>query len=351
MSAPGIGLDAVTVASLDPSGQAAEILDLPTHLRDAPWRVESAGIERHEAAGGLVVAGMGGSAIGARLALGVIGDRARRPITLAQGYALPSWVQGPEYTVLCSSYSGHTEETLACYDLAKSAGTRRIVASTGGPLVERAREDGVPVIPVPAGFQPRAAVGYSTGIALGVAALCGAAPDLGDEIEAAAGLTERLAAQWAPAGPDDAEPKQLARALLGRLAVIAGAELTAPIAYRWKCQLNENAKVPAFSSELPELDHNEIEGWGDAERYAQFALVLLSDRDTGVPTQRRLDVTAELVAGEGSPVHRIASQGETRAERLASLVLLGDLVSLYLAVLRGVDPATIDAIGRLKEAL
>ena len=126
---------------------------------------------------------MGGSSVGGRLAAGALGPRLRRPLALAMGYDIPSWI-GSETLVLCSSYSGSTEETLATYDAAKAAGAPRIVATTGGPLAERARADGVPVVPLPGGFQPRAAVGYSLVTALEAAALCGAAPSLRDEVEA-----------------------------------------------------------------------------------------------------------------------------------------------------------------------
>ncbi len=240
-------LDAAAVAVVDSTGQAGEILDLPVHLRDALWRVDSAGLRPGEAPSDLVVAGMGGSGIGGRLALAALGPRAARPLTMAAGYTLPPWVTAAS-TVLCSSYSGSTEETLACYDAAGSLGARRIVATTGGPLAERARRDGVPVIPLPGGFQPRAAVGYATVVALEVAALAGAAPSLRTEIEAAAVLADRLAAEWRPAGPEDSEAKRLARALHGSVPVIAGAELTSAVAYRWKTQLNENANLHAFAS-------------------------------------------------------------------------------------------------------
>nr|MBA2512880.1 bifunctional phosphoglucose/phosphomannose isomerase [Solirubrobacterales bacterium] len=110
-----LGRDAV--AAVDTTAQVAEILDLPTHLRDALWRVDSAGLRRAPASGGLVVAGMGGSGIGGRLAIAALGPRARRPMSVAAGYSLPPWT-GAQTTVLCSSYSGATEETLACYDAA-----------------------------------------------------------------------------------------------------------------------------------------------------------------------------------------------------------------------------------------
>jgi glucose/mannose-6-phosphate isomerase len=342
-------LDRAAVAAVDPTGQAAEILDLGVHLRDALWRVESAGLRAEPAPGGLVVAGMGGSGIGGRLARAAIGPRARAPIVLARGYALPPWV-GEDALVLCSSYSGATEETLACFQDAAARGARRIVATTGGPLAERARAEGVPVVPLPGGFQPRAAVGYLTVVALEAAALCGAGPPLRDEVEGAADLAAELAGEWGPDGPADGAAKALAHRLAGTVPVMVGAGATAAVAYRWKCQLNENAKLPAFASELPELDHNEILGWRvpEAER---FAAVFLEDLDAHERVQARFEITAGLVAERAATVERVRARGGTPLERLVSLVALGDLVSLYVAVLRGADPGDVALLEGLKREL
>jgi glucose/mannose-6-phosphate isomerase len=343
-------LDRTAVAAVDSTGQVDEILDLPIHLRDALWRVDSAAISPCDTPGGLIVAGMGGSGVGGRLAAGAIGPRARRPLVVTDGYALPGWA-GPDTLVLCSSYSGTTEETLAAYDDAGRRGAPRIVVTTGGPLAERARRDDVPVIPVPGGFQPRAAVGYSLVSALEAAALCGAAPSLREEVQAAAALAETLAAEGGPEGPGEGEAKAIARRLHGTVPVIAGAELTAPVAYRWKCQINENAGQPAFASALPELDHNEAVGWAAADGFGRFSAVFLEDPGNHPRNRLRSELTAEQAAAGAVVVERVTARGETPTERLVSLVLLGDLVSLYLAVLRGEDPASIPPIDELKAAL
>jgi len=343
-------LDAEAVAAVDSTGQAGEILDLPTHLRDALWRVDSAGIPPADAPGGVIVAGMGGSAVGGRLAQAALGSRLSRPFVVADGYGLPPWA-GPEHVVLCSSYSGATEETLAAYDDALERGAPRIVATTGGPLAERARRDRVPVIPLPGGFQPRATVGYGLVAALEAAALAGAAPSLRDEVEAAAALAETLAAEWGPSGEEDSEAKRIARALHGTAPVVVGAELTAPVAYRWKCQINENASLPAFSSELPEADHNEVVGWPGAAGLGPFSAVFLDDPKAHPRNALRSDLTAAEAQAGARVVERVTARGDTRLERLISLVLLGDLISLYLAVLAGTDPVDIAPIDRLKASL
>jgi glucose/mannose-6-phosphate isomerase len=338
------------VAAVDRTGQIADILALPEHLTDALWRVESARIESHDSPGGLVVAGMGGSSIGGALARAALGDRASRPIVLARSYDVPACTT-PDTTVLCSSYSGNTEETLAVYEGAGALGARRVVATTGGRLAEAARADGVPVIPLPGGFQPRAAVGYSFVVALEVAAACGVGERLHSEIDVAAEHAKLLAAEWGPDGPDDGLAKMLARGLHGTIPQIVGAGPTAAIAYRWKCQVNENAKLPAFCAELPELDHNEIVGWEGASGMGPFSAVFLDDSDLHPRVRQRIELTRGLIASRGGRTFRIDSIGETRLERLVSMVLLGDLVSLYLAVLRSVDPGPIDVIDQLKAAL
>ncbi|MGI8428894.1 MAG: bifunctional phosphoglucose/phosphomannose isomerase [Solirubrobacteraceae bacterium] len=338
------------IAAVDTAGLLDDILTLPAQLRDAMWRVGSANLEPEDAPGGLIVAGMGGSAIGGALARAALGDRASRPIVLARGYALPAWTT-PDTTVLCASYSGNTEETLASFEAAGAVGARRIVATTGGQLALSARAEGVPVIPLPASFQPRAAVAYSLVIALEVAALCGAGEGLHSEIDVAAAHAEELVSQWGPDGADHCLAKELARGLHQTVPQVAGAGLTAPVAYRWKTQINENAKLPCFASELPELDHNELAGWRGAPELGRFSAVFLDDSDLHPRIRQRIELTRGLIAGDAAATYRVESVGESRTERLVSLVLLGDLVSLYIAVLRGVDPSAVTVIERLKGEL
>jgi glucose/mannose-6-phosphate isomerase len=323
------------VTGVDSTNQLAEVLGLPEHLRDALWRVDSAGIAPHSGVRQMLVAGMGGSAIGARLAAGAIGDRLTKPVGLASNYTLPPGT-GPDTLVLCSSYSGNTEETLAAYDAAKAAGAPRIVSTTGGALAERARADGVPVIPLPGGFQPRHAVGYATVVALEVARLAGASPDLRGEVEEAAAGIE---------GFDPAEAEPLADSLHATTPVIHGADLTAPVAYRWKSQFNENAKQHAFATELPEGNHNEICPW--VNERDRFTPVFLEDPGMHPRNAARMEIARDVSGGgivvavrEGAPL-----------ARLIRLVLLGDVLTIRCALLRGEDPVTIEGIDALKARL
>jgi glucose/mannose-6-phosphate isomerase len=321
------------IAKVDSTGQLADVLALAEHLRDAVWRVESAIMQDWDTPAGLVVAGMGGSAIGGALARAALGDHASRPIFVTRAYGIPTWTT-PDTMVMCASYSGETEETLACYESAGALGAKRTVVTTGGRLAEMARADGVPVIPLPAGFQPRAAVAYML-----VASL------------EAAGHVEQLVAEWGPDAPEDSLAKTIARGLHGTTPVISGAGLTTPIAYRWKTQINENAKQPAFYHELPELDHNEIVGWEGANDVGRFSAVFLDDSDAHPRVKQRMELTEQLIAGNAAASFRIETRGQTAIDRVISLVLLGDLVSIYLAALRGVDPGPVKLIDELKEAL
>jgi glucose/mannose-6-phosphate isomerase len=338
------------IEALDPQGMLGDVLAQPLQIGDALWRAQSAGIHASDRPGGLIVCGMGGSAIGGDLAVAALGDRATRPITIVRGYALESWT-GPDSLVLCCSYSGDTEETLACFDAAGAAGAQRVVLTTGGKLARMAREEGVPVVGVPAGMQPRAAVLYMMIGTLECAALCGAAPGLHSEIDSSTALLERLVTEWGPEASGDSEAKAIAAQLEGTVPVVHGAGPTAAIARRWHTQLNENAKVAAFWSELPEANHNEIVGWERGRGLAPLAAIFLCDPDQHPRMQRRIELHGAEVERAGAPTRLVDSRGDSRLERVLSLLLLGDFVSVYLAVLEAVDPTPVESLGRFKEAL
>ena len=334
------------IAAIDPKDALGDVLAQPHQIGDALWRVEAAGVPRGDYAGGLLVAGMGGSAIGAELAAAALGDRAQRPIRSVRDYRLETWT-GPDTFVLCSSYSGNTEETLACFDEATAKGIPRAVVTTGGQLAERARAEGVPVIGVPSGMQPRAAVLYGVIAALECAAAVGAAPSVRAELEAAPAYLERLVAEWGPDSPEDSRAKALARELHGSIPVFYGADPTVAIAKRWKNQWNENPKLPAFWGELPEADHNEVCGWDRAGALARLRSVFIDDPSIDARNRRRFGPTARIA----QPATEVSASGDSLLQRVLGLILLGDLASVYTAALDGVDPSAIDAIDRLKAEL
>lgn len=327
---------------IDSGDQYGALMSMPDHLRDALWRFASAKIDLIEASG-LVICGMGGSAIGGDLALAALGGQSAKPIEVVRRYGVPPWTP-PDRAIFCSSYSGNTEETLAGFAAAEAVGASRIVATTGGELAAAARRAEVPVIGMPAGLQPRAAVGYTFALAAEVAAQVGAAPAIRTEIDSSAA---HLEAAW-----DGllAKAAALADAVSDSVPLVYGSGLTTPVAYRWKCQINENAKLPAFCHELPEMDHNEIVAFEGAGEGA-YAAIFLEDQDQHPRERERMELTAELIGPKAQEVVIVETEGETRTERLLWTVALGDLLSLELAARGGVDPTPVAVIENLKDRL
>ena len=312
---------------------------------------------------GLVICGMGGSAIGADLVLASLSDLLV-PAAVVRGYALPGWV-GPQTLVVAVSYSGDTGETLACLEAALDCGCVPICVSSGGQLATLARDHGLPLLLIPGGQQPRASLGYLSVPLLAVleaAGLCGAQ---GAYVEETVALLRRGDLELGPDAPETsvasgrgsscprrATAKGLARLLHGRQAVVYGSASTVAVARRWKGQINENAKAPAFWNELPELDHNEIMGWTSLPGLAAETLaVFVNDEETDARLLRRADLTAAVLAERGVAVEQVWAQGSSRLARLFSLVQLGDYASFYLALLYGVDPTPVAVIQDFKAKL
>jgi glucose/mannose-6-phosphate isomerase len=343
-------IGAARVQAVDRAGMLDAILEQPAQLADALRRARSLTIPGSYLRGGILVCGMGGSAIGGDLAAALLGDRATAPIRVRRDYDIEPWIQS-RTLVVCSSYSGNTEETLGCFAAAGARGLPRVAVTSGGALRRRARAEGVPFIDLPPGLQPRAAVAYMLVAVLVCAARCGIAPDLTDDIHRASIWLAQLSEAWSDGAEHDSAPKRLATRLHRTLPVVYGAGPTVPVALRWKTQLNENAEVPAFQGALPEADHNEICAWPTSAAVARLSLVFLEHPDQHPRARRRIELSAAEASAAGLVVERVEPLGQTAVERLTSLVLLGDLVSLYAAVLRGVDPTPVEAIERVKRAL
>lgn len=326
----------------------AQIQEQRAALTRSPWRIPPGPAPRLIAVGAL-----GGSATAAELVRGLREDSLPVPFLLVREYAWPAAV-GPGALCVLSSYSGNTEETLALYDDAGRRGAARAVISSGGEITRRAQADGVPYVSVPSGLPPRAALGYS------LVSLLGLLPSLGFEGEGEEALSEAHEVltsgnrRLAPESPEAENPaKRLALALHGKVVVLyTAARFLAGVGLRWKGQVNENAKTPAFSNALPELNHNESVGW-EALRalHDRFGVVCLRDPEEHPRAAAQMEWTRAMLGGEGLCVVEARGEGRSRLARLVSLVQLGDWVSLYLAALAGVDPTPIMKIDALKRTL
>jgi len=301
---------------------------------------------------GIAVAGMGGSAIGSDVIAAAYDDQLGSPMVTVRGYQLPRWISSRSL-VFAVSYSGNTEETLSCVEEALDRSCRVICVSTGGKLGDIAAREGLPYVEVPTSLQPRAAMGWlSVPIAACLESL-GLLESVEEDVREAGVVIDQLAELYGPANPAERNPaKQLASALENRIPIIYGSELTAVAAYRWKCQINENSKALAFTHEFPELNHNEVVGWErPAERMKDFQLVYLRDAQNHPQNNKRMDITADLLADYIGDIREYAATGQSRLARLLSSAYLGDFVSLYLAVLYGIDPSPVERIEDLKRRL
>ncbi len=273
---------------------------------------------------------------------------------MVRDYFLPGWI-GERTLVVLSSYSGGTEETLTATSQALDRNALTVAITSGGKLGGHyPTEEGVPVVPVAPGYQPRAALLRMLIPLVVVLGRLEVLPPIDDDLDEAREIIATAIATLGPDVPESENPaKQLARTLQDTVPLIWGAELTTPVAVRWKGQFNENAKIPAYASALPELDHNEICGFAGmpSELSSRASLVMLREPRQHRQVQRRFDLTRELVEPHVSRVVSIAADGRGALARTLDLVLLGDYVSLYLALLRDVDPGPVEMIERLKGRL
>ncbi|MBL8061203.1 MAG: bifunctional phosphoglucose/phosphomannose isomerase [Chthonomonas sp.] len=297
----------------------------------------------------VVLTGLGGSAAGGDFTKALFDEFGKVSFLVNRDYQLPSFVNR-ETLVFVTSYSGNTEETLSAYADAMRREAMLIAVTSGGTIGKQAAVDGIPIITIPGGQPPRTALGYMLMPVIYACVELGLLPaqDWGRVIEVLEATVDLCCK------PFEQNPaKQIAISLHGRLGVLYGlGNWQGIVANRWKGQLNENSKNLALSGVFPELNHNEILGWVKAKEQgvSQFVGVLLNDGHESPKMKKRFEVTANLVK-DVCPFTSIQPLGETLLEKMLSLALLGDFVSLYLAALNDVDPENIDSINFLKSEL
>ncbi|MBI2859539.1 MAG: bifunctional phosphoglucose/phosphomannose isomerase [Chloroflexi bacterium] len=346
-------LDDPRTYELDRSCMASHIANLPEQCRKAWAEARSLQLPTdYSRVSKIVVLGMGGSAIGSDLVRALLLDRSPVPILSHRDYGLPRSVD-KDTLLVASSYSGATEEVLDGFQQSLRLDCKKVVLTTGGKLLDLARASGVPAFVFSYQSQPRAAVGYSVMPLLAVCQEIGAVPDLASEVQDAVSVLERACAQQLPDVPASRnQAKSIALRLHGKLPEIYGAGLLGPVAYRWKTQINENAKSWAVSETFPELCHNSVAGYGLPDIARRESLVVLLGAPTVHPRHKdRLVVVKELLAKSQVGYIEAGAVGHTPLAQMMSLVLLGDWTSYYLAALNGIDPTPIPSIDYLKQRL
>jgi glucose/mannose-6-phosphate isomerase len=312
-------------------------LELPAHYRGANK---------------IVIAGMGGSAIGGDLASELAGPEGPIPILVLRDYELPAHVDG-HTLVIGSSYSGNTEETLAAFEAAHERDCLLVALATGGRLAELARAWNVPLVSFQYKSQPRAAMGYMLVSLLGILRALGIVGDLTAALDEATALMAERMRELEPGSPQVYNPaKQLAVDISGRVPVVVGAGPLAPVARRWKTQFNENSKGWSYFEALPEMDHNAVSGIHFPPGVAERICVLFLTGAAIHPRNRlRFELTQQVLEGQGILCRRVEAPGHTALAQILTAIQLGDYVSVYLAALYGSDPTAIDDIVGLKRRM
>jgi glucose/mannose-6-phosphate isomerase len=340
--------------SLNFLGAVAGLPEQLAAAHEAAAMVPADALPKADAVRNIVVLGMGGSGISGDVVSAVFNDELPVPVNVLKQMRMPAYV-GPGTLAFAISYSGDTEETLSMARSAAEQGAQLVVISCGGELATLAAESNGLHLPCPPGYLPRAAVGALVAPLCTVLCRIGLAPGAHASLMMA---QQQLALRRDACVPEISGPANLARETARRIGrtiplFYGGGALGAVAAYRWKCDVNENAKAPAFWHTYPELDHNEICAWGQHGDVTRQLITLVELRHGFEHPRLRLrfDATREIIDECVYQVLSVEAQGEGRLAQLLDLMYLGDWTSCYLALQNDVDPGPIDAIFDLKSRM
>jgi glucose/mannose-6-phosphate isomerase len=297
----------------------------------------------------VVLAGMGGSALP-----GVIvttWPRLTVPFEIVRGYDIPDYV-GPDTLFISSSYSGNTEETLEALTQAETKGAQIAVVASGGKLAECAQQKVYPLCIIPSGIQPRMATFYFVNAFVKILQSVHLTIEKTDALFTAGEWLKQYVATWAPTVPTAQNyAKQIAQELMGKTVIMYAGPKMFAAANKWKIAINENAKNTAWLNQYPEFNHNEFIGWSSHPEQKPFAIVEIRSNLEHPRVQKRFDVTERLLSGKRPAPIVVQPEGQTLLHQLVYSIALGDFVSIYLALLNGVNPTPVDLVERLKTEL
>jgi glucose/mannose-6-phosphate isomerase len=339
----------------DQSGMMQNIASMGAHIRESVQMTSAAlaSVNLPNNLENMVLAGMGGSAIGGDFVRCYLAPKLRIPFAISRSYDLPAYAN-ERTLVIASSYSGNTEETLAQFDEAVKRNCQLVALTTGGALVDRARKQNVPILPLREGMMPRAAFAYSFVPVLLLLQKLGLTANEDSSLQSGATHLDQLAESYGESNLTDSNKAfALASQLLHRLPVIYSAADYEAVCLRWRGQLQENAKHLAYGNVLPEMNHNELESWAHPTDLLQhFMTIILRSADDEHPrVTARLNALKEILSGKQVTIVELQAEGATRLERMLSLIALADWTSLYLALLSGTDPTPIPIMDALKKRL
>ena len=338
---------------LDTQDMLSQIDGLPDQLKNA-WELgqnlqlpDLPGISR------VLVAGMGGSAIGADLLSAYASPICIASVVVHRDYQLPAWVDGKDTLVIFSSHSGNTEETLSAFKTARQRDCHCLAVTTGGKLAQLANQHGVPTWKFEHKGQPRAAVGFSFGLLLAVLTRLNLIPDPAAELDSAiTAMKEQQKNIQANSITHQNPAKRLAGQLFDRWVTVLGSGFLTPVARRWKGQISEIAKAWAQFEFLPEANHNTLAGIHNPEALLSKTMVLFLRSTNNHPRNYlREELTRRIFMVEGLGTDFVDAQGDTRLANMWTCLHLGDYVAFYLAMAYGVDPTPVEAIESFKREM
>jgi glucose/mannose-6-phosphate isomerase len=301
----------------------------------------------------IVVAGLGGSAIGGDLVRSYLAERLSIPFLVCRNYTLPNFVDSSSL-VFVSSYSGNTEETLSALEDASRRKAKIVCMSTDGQVESISSARKIPCVRLPEGFQPRAALGYSFAPILAMLERLGFVRGEEENVHKTKEfLEENRTSYKVELEAEKNEAKKFAMTLHGKLPIIyASCDHFDAVCYRWKGQFCENAKMLAFNNVFPEFNHNELVGWNVLSHYrGDLMVVILRDKQDHPRIGKRMDIVRRIIEKQRVEVIEIESRGESLLSRMFSLIQLGDFASFYLAILNQQDPSPVEVIDHLKNEL
>ncbi len=342
--------DLVNFKKLDPENMLEEISKLPDQLASAWALGQTFTLPAWNNITRVLIAGMGGSAIGADLLAAYVAPLCSVPVIVHRDYDLPVWAGGSETLVIAASHSGNTEETLSAFMSAVDHKCQILTITTGGKLAQQAIRHGVELWQFDHDGQPRAAVGYSFGLLLAAFSRLGLIPDPSAELHDAVQSMKKLGLKIAPEiDAMDNPAKRLAGQCFGRWVAVFGAGIMTPISRRWKGQINEIAKTWAQFEFIPEANHNTMAGVVHPEPTLTHTMILFLRSKVNHPqNQLRMNLTKEIFMLEGLGTDFVDVQGESRLAQLWSMLHFGDYLAYYLAMAYQVDPTPVAAIEGLK---
>jgi len=300
---------------------------------------------------GIVLAGMGGSALAGKLSQSWPGYSV--PFEICSDYKIPPHVN-KSTLFIASSYSGNTEETLSALEQAESAGAQIAIVTSGGKLKEIAKNKGYLLAELPSGYQPRTTAFYGLKAIIAILDSYNLVDGqkLNSELDEVSDFIAQEVKKWTADVPVSHNPaKQLARELVGLSPVIYSGPLLWPAAYKWKISINENAKNVAWCNQYPEFNHNEFIGWSSHPQEKLYAVVDLMSSFDHPQIKKRFEISERLLSGRRPASHKVNVSGDSAVKQLLWTVAYGDFVSIYLAILNGLDPTPVDLIEKLKTAL